>query len=250
MCGSVDARVAGLVSGQVSRSEPRCVRGWLDGLSGWVKEWLGGRDKKAWVVSQSHLQRPRIPLFGVPFRLLLAMASLREIKDLARLTASGPDAPHMPAINRSGASLVPVPASGSVSRGPGPIVPAKPASVTDGRVSASGQSDEEDEDALPDNVDTQTECSEHKRPLGRDKQVKHFTYAVDGCDLKCKMCGIACTEQSPTAVYDLADFQGFVPWRSYQTVNQVRNEDGSLTLLKKKSPPASCAGSATRCTST
>ena len=215
-------------------------------VAGWVgKEGVGG------VTEPFATSKPGSCLhdsIAVPFRLLIAMASLREIKDLARLTASGPDAPHMPAINRSGASLVPVPASGSASRGPGPIVPAKPASVTDGRVSASGQSDEEDEDALPDNVDTQTECSEHKRPLGRDKEVKHFTYAVEGCDLKCKMCGIACTEQSPTAVYDLADFQGFVPWRSYQTVNQVRNEDGSVTLLKN--PPASCAGSATRCTST
>ena len=175
---------------------------------------------------------------AAPFCFLATMASMREVKDLARLTASGPDAPHMPAINRSGSSLVlanVASSSGSVSRPSGPIVPAKPGSARGSRVSASGRSEDDDEDVEADGVDAQTECSEHKRPLGRVKEVKHFSYAVQGCDLKCKMCGIACTDESPTAVYDLPEFEGLAPWRSYQTVNEVRNEDGSLTLVKKPS---------------
>ena len=47
------------------------------------------------------------------------------------------------------------------------------------------------------------------------------------------MCDIACTDPSPTAVYDQPRFEGIAPWRSYSNVKSEQNDDGSLTVFKK-----------------
>ena len=96
--------------------------------------------------------------------------------------------------------------------------------------------------------DGSSDSKESKRTLSSSrplKVVKHFIYDTNGCDMKCKMCDIHCTDQSPTAGYDPADFEGKVPWRSYTTTSKVANEDGSLTLTIK--PSSKLSGCATLC---
>ena len=94
---------------------------------------------------------------------------------------------------------------------------------------ASGPTDDEAHD---DGTSDKTNAKS-KRPLANAQPHKHTSSIFFGCGMTCKMCDTLCTAESPTAAYDLEQYEGIVPWRSYTTLSQEEQPDGSLACVKK-----------------